>query len=98
MDPQTSLLINTLMEMIENLKGELMMADNRMNGLEAKLVLYQETGAANISRNTFRNYMISGVGRKESDEEWRRFITGFQYDTSALNSKIYEWIDKNITD
>ena len=97
MHAQTSDLINTLMKMIEELKGELIMADNKMNALEARLVLYQETAAANISRNTFRNYMISSVFRKETDDEWQHFMAEFNHDNSSLNSKIYLWIDENIS-
>lgn len=97
MHAQTSELINTLMKMIEELKGELIMADNKINELEGRLVLYQETGAANISRNTFRNYVISAINRRETDQEWRRFMSEFNHDSSSLNSKIYAWIDANIT-
>jgi hypothetical protein len=96
MHAQTSELISTLMSTIEYLKEELFISDKKISDLEDKLVLYEETGSANISRKTFRNYMIAAVSRKETDEEWRRFMIEFVYDNRPLNSKIYTWIDSNI--
>ena len=62
--------------------------------LEEKIFLYLETGMANISRASFRNYVIAELGRKETNAEWRHFISTFSYDISPMNDKIYAWIER----
>jgi len=66
----------------------------RNKELEEKIFLYLETGMANISRASFRNYVMAELGRKETDAEWRHFISTFSYDISPMNDKIYAWIER----
>jgi Ca2+-binding EF-hand superfamily protein len=66
----------------------------RNKELEEKIFLYMESGMANISRASFRNYVMAELGRKESDAEWRHFISTFSYDISPMNEKVYAWIER----
>ena len=66
----------------------------RNKELEEKLFLFLETGMANISRASFRNYVLAELGRKETNAEWRHFISTFTYDISPMNEKIYAWIER----
>ena len=94
---ESNTLVNYLLRDVERLKREL--ADERKHSadLQSKLELYYETGASNISRFTFRNYVLSTLYRNETDEEWNHFQTSFSHNNVELNNKIYKWIDKNMT-
>lgn len=93
---ETNTLVNYLLRDVERLKREL--ADERKHSaeLQSKLELYYETGASNISRFTFRNYVIAALYRNETDEEWNHFQNSFSHNNVELNNNIYKWIDKNM--
>jgi tRNA/tmRNA/rRNA uracil-C5-methylase (TrmA/RlmC/RlmD family) len=94
---ESNTLVNYLLRDVERLKREL--ADERKHRaeLQSKLELYYETGASNISRFTFRNYVLAALYRNETDEEWNHFQNSFSHNNVELNNKIYKWIDKNMT-
>ena len=66
----------------------------RNKELEEKIFMYLETGMANISRASFRNYVQAELGRNETQAEWRHFISTFNYDITPMNEKIYAWIER----
>ena len=66
----------------------------RNKELEEKIFLYLESGMANISRASFRNYVQAELGRRETQAEWRHFINTFTYDITPMNEKIYAWIER----
>jgi hypothetical protein len=66
--------------------------------LEKKLFLYVETAEGNVNRNTFRSYVRAAIYRDETDSEWTQFVSTFSFDTLPLSMKVYNWIDKNISD
>ena len=80
-----------LAEQIISLKKELKEERERNKELESKLFMYLETGMANISRNTFRAYVVAAIGRKETNVEWNHFISSFSH--TGIDKSIYEWID-----
>jgi tRNA/tmRNA/rRNA uracil-C5-methylase (TrmA/RlmC/RlmD family) len=94
---ESNTLVNYLLRDVERLKREL--ADERKHRaeLQSKLELYYETGASNISRFTFRNYVLAALYRNETDEEWNQFQNSFSHNNIEINNKIYKWIDKNMT-
>ena len=93
---ESNTLVNYLLRDVERLKREL--ADERKHSseLQSKLELYYETGASNISRFTFRNYVLAALYRNETDEEWNHFQTSFSHNNVELNNKIYKWIEKRM--
>ena len=93
---ESNTLVNYLLRDVERLKREL--ADERKHSadLQSKLELYYETGASNISRFTFRNYVLAALYRHETDEEWNHFQTSFSHNNVELNNKIYKWIEKRM--
>ena len=93
---ESNTLVNYLLRDVERLKREL--ADERKHRaeLQSKLELYYETGASNISRFTFRNYVLAALYRNETDEEWNHFQTSFSHNNVELNNKIYKWIEKRM--
>lgn len=94
---ESNTLVNYLLRDVERLKRELTDERKHSAELQSKLELYYETGASNISRFTFRNYVIACISRKETDEEWNHFQRSFSHNNVELNNKIYKWIDKNMT-
>jgi hypothetical protein len=84
-----------LVQEINSLKKELEEERRRSKALEEKLFLHLETGIANINRQTFRSYVMAAIGRKDTDAEWRHFISTFSCHTD-VDRRMYEWIDRYI--
>jgi hypothetical protein len=66
--------------------------------LEKKLFFYVETAEGNINRNTFRSYVRAAIYRDETDAEWKEFVSTFSFNTLPFSMKVYDWIEKNMTD
>jgi hypothetical protein len=66
--------------------------------LEKKLFMYVETAEGNVNRNTFRSYVRAAIYRDETDSEWKEFVSTFTFNTLPFSMKVYDWIDRNMTD
>jgi len=66
--------------------------------LEKKLFFYVETAEGNINRSTFRSYVRAAIYRDETDSEWKEFVSTFTFNTLPFSMKVYDWIDRNMTD
>jgi hypothetical protein len=87
-----------LREKVDVLTKELRAEREINRNLEKKLFLYAETSEGNLNRKTFRSYVRAAIYRDETDSEWKEFVSTFTFNTLPFSIKVYDWIERNMTD
>jgi len=93
---KTNNLVSKLIRDLTECQLELAESRAYAKSLGEQLDLCSQTGTANVNRRTLNYYMQTIKHRNVTDQEWKLFITTFDYDNSDFDKKLYTWIETKL--
>ena len=93
---KTNVLVSKLIRDLTECQLELAESRAYAKSLGEQLDLCSQTGTANVNRRTLNYYMQTIKNRDVTDQEWKLFITTFDYNNIDFDKKLYTWIETKL--